>query len=77
MSSEDSDVKRSTAAVTRGGHLAVRRFVLRVISGPDAGMKHLSSGRPVVIGTHESADLSLSDPTVSRFHLALIIYVRF
>ncbi|MGE0869215.1 MAG: sigma 54-interacting transcriptional regulator [Kofleriaceae bacterium] len=74
MSREDpSDVKRTTAAVIRGGHMAVRRFVLRVIAGPDTGMKYVSSGRPVVIGTHESADLALTDPTVSRFHCELSV----
>ncbi|MGE0545901.1 MAG: sigma 54-interacting transcriptional regulator [Kofleriaceae bacterium] len=74
MSREDpSDVKRTTAAVIRGGHMAVRRFVLRVIAGPDTGVKYVSSGRPVVIGTHESADLALTDPTVSRFHCELSV----
>ncbi|MGE3455366.1 MAG: sigma 54-interacting transcriptional regulator [Kofleriaceae bacterium] len=66
-------MKRTTAAVIRGGHMAVRRFVLRVIAGPDTGVKYVSSGRPVVIGTHESADLALTDPTVSRFHCELSV----
>jgi two-component system response regulator GlrR len=47
--------------------LEVRRFLLRISSGPDAGTCHTASGR-VVVGTHPSADIQLADPTLSRFH---------
>jgi two-component system, NtrC family, response regulator GlrR len=47
--------------------LEVRRFLLRVSAGPDAGTCHAASGR-VVVGTHPSADIQLADPTLSRFH---------
>jgi two-component system, NtrC family, response regulator GlrR len=49
-------------------HAVVQRFGLRVVEGPDAGRCHAGSGDRTVIGTHESADLRLTDPTVSRFH---------
>ena len=53
---------------TRPSGLRVRRFRLTVLRGPDAGKSCLSSGKRAVVGTHESADLRLSDRTVSRFH---------
>ncbi|HEX9296477.1 MAG TPA: sigma 54-interacting transcriptional regulator, partial [Polyangiaceae bacterium] len=62
--------------VTRGldvdasdpGHALVQRFRLLVTSGPDRGASFVSKGERSVIGTHESADFRLQDPTVSRFH---------
>jgi DNA-binding NtrC family response regulator len=49
------------------------RFRLVVLSGPDAGREFLSSSGKTVIGTHDSADLVLTDPTVSRFHAAIFL----
>jgi transcriptional regulator with PAS, ATPase and Fis domain len=63
----------TTAAVVREHTLAVRRFVLTVTEGPDAGKRFTSAGQRVVIGTHPSAELALGDPTVSRFHCALSV----
>src|SRR5438874_8915358 len=62
--------------VTRGldvdasdpGHALVQRFRLLVTAGPDAGRSFVSTGERSVVGTHESADFRLEDPTVSRFH---------
>jgi transcriptional regulator with PAS, ATPase and Fis domain len=51
----------------------VRRFRLRVIEGTDAGAHHLSEGKRVTIGTHESCDFGLTDRTVSRFHCEIAI----
>ncbi len=50
---------------------AVRRFRLIVTGGPDAGKTFAASGERTVIGTHETASLVLTDPTVSRFHLEI------
>jgi two-component system response regulator GlrR len=52
--------------------LEVRRFLLRVTAGPDAGTCHTASGR-VVVGTHPSANVQLADPTLSRFHCEIEI----
>src|SRR5262245_15901184 len=51
--------------------LLVRQLRLRIIAGPDAGAVHASQGERVMVGTHESADLRLTDRTVSRFHCEL------
>lgn len=43
-------------------------LVLSVISGPDAGRWVAIGARPLTIGRHRDADLSLTDPAVSRWH---------
>jgi DNA-binding NtrC family response regulator len=53
--------------------LQVRRFRLMVNEGPDAGKAYSSAGTRTVIGTHPSADLVLSDRTVSRFHCEISV----
>src|SRR5262249_9418455 len=68
--------QEADARVTRGldievsdqSHALLQRFRLVVAAGPDAGANFVSTGERSVIGTHESADLRLADPTVSRFH---------
>ena len=50
-----------------------RRFWVRVTSGADVGKEARSSGDRLVIGTHESASLVLSDKTLSRFHCEIAI----
>jgi transcriptional regulator with PAS, ATPase and Fis domain len=47
----------------------VPKIRLSVIEGPDKGKQVVSDQGTMVIGSAESADLVLSDPTVSRFHL--------
>ncbi len=54
-------------------HALVRRFSLLVTGGPDAGQRCVSAGDRLVIGTHDSADLVLSDPTVSRLHCEVAV----
>jgi transcriptional regulator with GAF, ATPase, and Fis domain len=49
-------------------HALVRRFRLVVVSGPDQGATFVSTREHSVLGTDESADFRLTDPTVSRFH---------
>src|SRR5690349_25071138 len=67
------DVQKSTVAVPHEHALAVRRFALRVVAGPDAGARFTSEGQRVIVGTHESCALALGDPTVSRFHCELAV----
>jgi transcriptional regulator with PAS, ATPase and Fis domain len=47
---------------------AVRRFLLTVVEGPGAGTVWDSVSDACSIGSHPSNDVSLDDPTVSRFH---------
>ncbi|HTE49321.1 MAG TPA: sigma 54-interacting transcriptional regulator [Kofleriaceae bacterium] len=54
-------------------HALVQQARLRVMEGPDAGRVYASRSERSVIGTHESADLVLGDPTVSRFHCEIMI----
>ncbi|MBL9100541.1 MAG: sigma 54-dependent Fis family transcriptional regulator [Myxococcales bacterium] len=61
----------------RGG-VSLRRHPLRVtvLSGPDRKKTGDFTGDRVVIGSHESCDLVLSDPTVSRQHLEVSLVPR-
>ncbi len=52
---------------------AVRAVRVEVVDGPDAGACLRGAAERVVIGTHRTADLVLTDRTVSRFHLELAI----
>jgi transcriptional regulator with PAS, ATPase and Fis domain len=65
---------RSTAAVS-GREIApmIDRIDLAVIGGPDAGRTFGATGKRVVVGTADGADLVLTDPTVSRFHCELVL----
>ena len=50
----------------------VRRVALEVIEGPQRGLGLSSEGGDrITIGSHESCDLVIDDPTVSRFHCEL------
>ena len=61
---------RSTELVPFEGrrHKLIQRVRLVVVTGPDAGTTCTSSSPRVVIGTHATASLVLTDPTASRFH---------
>ncbi len=56
----------------RGG-LSLRRHPLRltVLVGPDKKLTREFTGDRIVVGTHDSCDLVLTDPTVSRQHLEI------
>jgi len=56
-----------------GEHVVIRRFRLEVVSGPDAPLAIVSRSERLAVGTHPSADLRLTDRTVSRFHCELTI----
>jgi two-component system response regulator GlrR len=59
---------------TLGRHRAfLRRFRLGVVQGPDTGQMRQSEGPRVVVGTHPSADLILTDTTASRFHFEIAL----
>ncbi len=62
--------KDGTVPVRRAG-MPVKAIRVEVTSGPDAGKSATAEAERLVIGTAEGNDLRLSDPTVSRFHLAL------
>ncbi|MCC7383418.1 MAG: sigma 54-dependent Fis family transcriptional regulator [Deltaproteobacteria bacterium] len=51
--------------------IAVPRFEVRVISGPDAETTAASADGRLIIGSGEGATLRLNDTAVSRFHLEL------
>jgi two-component system response regulator GlrR len=51
--------------------IEVRGFSLEVIAGPDSGKVLQAKQRSVLVGTHPSADVVLSDPHVSRLHARL------
>ena len=53
------------------GELKVRRYVLNVVAGPNAGLERKLESGTVMIGTHENNDVVLEDPTVSRYHLEI------
>jgi two-component system, NtrC family, response regulator GlrR len=56
--------------------IRIRRFRLTVEEGPDAGAELVSSGERAVVGTHDGADLRLTDRAVSRFHCELELTER-
>jgi two-component system response regulator GlrR len=51
----------------------VSQFRLTVLGGDDAGRVFDSTGDRLVIGTHETADVRISDPTVSQLHCELVV----
>ncbi len=63
----DDDKSTHVLAIRRR---PVRRVVIRVSEGPDAGLSLTVEGeKKVAIGTSPDNELRLSDPTVSRYHL--------
>ncbi len=68
-----SDPPETGLLITDGqdGLLKLRRFVLRVVAGPDAGTEHTLETGTVLVGTHPNNDLVLTDHTASRYHLEI------
>ncbi len=52
-------------------HLPIQGFTLTVSEGPDQGTSFSPAKERTTIGSAESADLKLTDPTISRFHCEL------
>ncbi len=61
-----------TSALERPREIRIRRFCLRVASGPDRGDSRESSAFEFSVGTAPGNDLVLTDGTVSRHHCAII-----
>ena len=57
----------------RAGSFTIAQFRLRVLQGPDVGLSFETRGERTVIGSHDAADLRLTDPTVSRFHCEIVV----
>ena len=55
----------------QSGVLKLRRFVIRVVAGPDSGLEHTLESGTVLVGTHPNNDLVLTDTTASRYHLEI------
>jgi DNA-binding NtrC family response regulator len=72
----DQDGVSTVPLADLAGEVRVRTFTLRVVEGPDAGRDYGSAGDRTIIGTHESAELILRDPTVSRFHCEILAQDR-
>src|SRR6266567_939869 len=53
--------------------LQLRSYAVEVVAGPDAGRVFQGRKRSVLVGTHPSSDLALSDPHVSRLHARIDI----
>ncbi len=73
MAAATSDPSETTLVLTdsESGELIARRWRIEVVSGPDAGIALERKGGTVVVGSHSEADLTLSDPSVSRYHAEL------
>jgi DNA-binding NtrC family response regulator len=54
----------------------VPRLHLEVVEGPKRGLRFRTIGDRCAIGSHESNDLIVDDPTVSRFHCELRVDLR-
>jgi DNA-binding NtrC family response regulator len=63
---------KTTEEADKGGAPPVRGFRIAVVEGADAGAEHSPAGDRCAIGTHESNDVRLSDPTCSRFHCEIV-----
>jgi two-component system response regulator GlrR len=68
-----SPIDGTLPAEARSAALSVPTFRLHVASGPDTGQAVCSTSERVVVGTHPSCDLKLTDRLVSRFHCELAV----
>jgi transcriptional regulator with GAF, ATPase, and Fis domain len=53
--------------------IQLRSYAVEAIRGPDAGRGFTGKKRSVLIGTHPSSDMALTDPHVSRLHARIDI----
>jgi hypothetical protein len=61
----------NTLSTSTSSHRPIQQLRIRVADGPDAGREAVSDGRELSIGTAPGNQLVLTDPTVSRHHLAV------
>jgi DNA-binding NtrC family response regulator len=66
-----SQVRTGLLTTSAGGEIVLRRVMVRVVSGPSRGREALLEEGTMVLGSHPDADLTIEDPTVSRFHAEL------
>jgi transcriptional regulator with GAF, ATPase, and Fis domain len=59
--------------VERPDAIQLRSYAVEVVAGPDLGRVFHGKKRSVLIGTHPSSDLALTDPHVSRLHARIDI----
>src|SRR5580765_5773481 len=69
----DAPLTTEALRLQHADHVKVRRFRIVVEIGVDRGLAAVSTGERIVIGTHESVDLRLTDRAVSRFHCELVL----
>jgi two-component system response regulator GlrR len=65
---------RPLTTTARARHVA--QFSLEVVSGPDAGMRAVSDGIELAIGTNPGNQLVLTDAAVSRHHCQIVVEDR-
>ncbi|HLU67515.1 MAG TPA: sigma 54-interacting transcriptional regulator [Kofleriaceae bacterium] len=71
----DRKPRRGTTILSAGGRVVgmrVRDLAARVVAGPDQGAEAVLHGRELRIGADPSNHLRLGDPSVSRFHCAIV-----
>ncbi|HVQ27280.1 MAG TPA: sigma 54-interacting transcriptional regulator, partial [Planctomycetota bacterium] len=56
--------------------IELRAFALEVVAGPDSGRSLAGRKRSVLLGTHPSSDVCLTDPHVSRLHARIDVEER-
>jgi len=66
-------VRSKTEGPDGEAFVPVRRYRLSVTTGADEGLRYAAAGERTLVGTDPSADLRLSDPTVSRIHCELVL----
>ncbi len=66
-----SSIRTGLLTTAAGGEVVLRRVLVRVVSGTSAGAFGWLDRGTLVIGSHEDADLTVQETTVSRFHAEL------
>ena len=72
MNPSNTDNATQSLGAERPSH-AIAQYRLRVVAGADAGTTFETRGARTVIGSHESCELRLTDPAVSRFHCSISV----
>ncbi len=65
------DARTGLLTTNSGGDVVLRRVLVRVVSGESRGSEGVLEQGTMVLGTHPTADLQITDHTVSRFHVEL------
>ena len=62
-----------TIDLDEGLAIEARKFRLVVIDGAEVGREHVATGARCSIGSHESNEVAIADPSMSRFHCDIVI----